>query len=576
MPQHESTKELCERMSAFFCEKIESIYEGLQSLREDLSPSDIEAGCPTPGIMTDFSPVTEKDIEKIIKGCAAKSCCLDPIPSQIVKQCLDILLPIITRIVNTSLSSSTFPTALKIAAVTPILKKANLIPDILKNFRPVSNLPFLSKVLEKVAAKQLIAHKDAHNLREIMQSAYRTYHSTETALLYIHSDLLSALDRKQCVAMVMIDLSAAFDTVNHNILLHRLSERYGFQGNAHKWITSYLSQRKQFITINGERSQEKFKSCDVPQGSVLGPNLYEDYFAVPVGEILRKHNLLFHIYADDTQIYLPFLPGEESAAIHRLEKCLTEVRQWMATNWLQLNDSKTEFIIFGSKQNLSMLQEISLTIGESKIFPSDCVRNIGAHLDKELSLDKHLTSICKSAWYHLYQISKIRRYLTTDQTKSVIHAYVTSRLDQNNSLLLGLPKKSLKCLQCIQNASAKLIVRGRKHDHVTPILKNLHWLPIEQRILFKLLLLTFKSLNDQGPAYLKDLLVHYKPSRTLRSSSSMMLCCHRTHYVDTSRRAFYARAPAEWNRLPISLKNSDSIASFKSKLKTFLFKVAFD
>ena len=338
-----------------------------------------------------------------------------------------------------------------------------------------------------------------------MQSAYRQYHSTETALLHIQNDLLLALDRKQCVAMVMIDLSAAFDTVNHDILLHRLSERYGIKGNVHKWLQSYLTGRKQFVTIKGERSSEISKHCDVPQGSVLGPNLYEDYSAAPVGDILRKHELLFHIYADDTQIYLPFAPGNETEALDRLERCLAEVRQWVATNWLQLNDSKTEFIIFGSKQNLSSLKRNSLTIGECEIpATKDAVRSIGAYLDCNMKMEKQLTSVSKSCWYHLYQISKIRRYLTTEQAKSVIHAYVTSRLDQNNSLLLGLPKKSLRCLQCIQNACAKLIVGGKKHDHVTPILISLHWLPVEQRIIFKVLLLAFKALNEKGPTYLKD------------------------------------------------------------------------
>ena len=248
----------------------------------------------------------------------------------------------------------------------------------------------------------------------------------------------------------------------------------------------------------------------------------------------------------------------------------------MATNWLQLNDSKTEFIIFGSKQNLLSLKKNSLTIGECEIPASkDAVRSIGAHLDCTMKLEKQLTSISKSSWYHLYQISKIRRYLTTEQTKSVIHAYVTSRLDQNNSLLLGLPKKALRCLQCVQNASAKLIVGGKKHDHVTPILSSLHWLPVEQRITFKILLLTFKALHDKGPGYLKNLLVPYSPSRTLRSANNKMLCCPKTHYVDTKKRAFSVRAPAEWNMLPMDLKNCNTVNSFKSRLKTYLFKKAY-
>jgi hypothetical protein len=527
--------------------------------------------------LTDFVPVTEEDIGKIIRQAAPKSCCLDPVPTHLVKECLDVLLPVITRIINLSLSSSTVPTPFKIAAVTPILKKADLIPDILKNFRPISNLPFLSKILEKVAAKQLILHKDVNGLREIMQSAYRKHHSTETALLCVQNDLLLSLDKKQCVALVMIDLSAAFDTVNHKILLDRLSTLHGIKDNVYSWIKSYLTDRKQFITIKGERSREVAKDCDVPQGSVLGPNLYEDYSAVPLGEIFRRHGVLFHIYADDTMIYSPFYPGEEDLALKKLEQCLEEVRLWMAANWLQLNESKTEFILFGSKPNLSSLKRNTVTIGQCKIIPSqsNAVKSLGAYFDKNMDLDKQIVSTCRTAWYHLYQISKIRPFLSVEQTKCVIHAYVTSRIDQNNSLLIGLPKKSIKRLQYVQNASAKLIVGAKKRDHVTSILVSLHWLPVEQRIIFKVLLLTYKSLSGQGPTYLKNLLDPYVPTRNLRSASSNMLCVPQTHYANTRKRAFSIRAPAEWNKLTKDIRNCDSLSTFKSKLKTYLFKIAY-
>ena len=192
-----------------------------------------------------------------------------------------------------------------------------------------------------------------------------------------------------------------------------------------------------------------------------------------------------------------------------------------------------------------------------------------------MKLEEQVTSVCRSAWFHLFQISKIRKYLTTDQTKSVIHAYVTSHIDQNNCLLIGLPKKSLKCVQYVQNASAKLIVGAKKRDHVTPILMELHWLPVEQRVLFKIILLTFKSLHGEGPTYLKDLLLPYTPKRNLRSASANMLTCPQSHYAETRKRAFTMRAPEEWNRLPMELKNCKSVNAFKGQLKTYLFRIAY-
>jgi hypothetical protein len=574
LPNHDSAKELCQRMALFFSEKIQAIHEGLKALQDSSLILDPDDQFKSQNCLSNFSPVTEEKIKNVIKKATPKTCCLDPIPTQLVKECIDILSPVITRIINQSFASATVPRDFKRAAVTPILKKADLAADVLKNFRPISNLPFLSKVMEKVAAEQMIQHKKANNLREKMQSAYREHHSTETALLRIQHDLLMNLDKKDCVFMVMLDMSAAFDTVNHQTLLARLSHMYGIRGNAIAWVRSYLTERKQFVTIKGERSNEQTKDCDVPQGSVLGPNFYEDYTAASLAAIFRKHNINFHIYADDTQAYVSFQIDDEAISLEKLEKCLEEVKTWMAANWLKLNDSKTEFIIFGSKQSLSKVQTTSVSLGESEITPSTSVKSIGAHLDATLKMEKEVAAKCRSAWFHLYQIGKIRKYLTLEQTKSVVHAHVTCRLDQNNSLLIGIPKKSLTKLQLIQNASARLIMGLRKRDHVTSSLFNLHWLPIEQRILFKVLLLTYKSLHDKGPEYLKELLTPYVPTRSLRSGSNNLLCVPTAHYVETQKRAFGVRAPLEWNLLPSSLRSKPSIDSFKSALKTHLFNIA--
>ena len=563
-------------MADFFSEKIRIIHDGLANIQDASFPLDPDVQFPNDAnCLNDFSPLSEEEVRKIIIQSATKSCCLDPVPTQLVKDCLDVLLPIITRIINKSFETCTVPKSFKVAAVTPILKKANLIAEILKNFRPISNLPFLSKVLEKAASKQLLHHKDTKNLREKNQSAYRKYHSTETALVRIQHDLLQALDKKHCVFMIMLDLSAAFDTVNHRKLLDRLYTSYGIRGSVHEWISSYLTGRRQFVTIKGERSQEHIKTCDVPQGSILGPNFYEDYTAGPLGHIFRKHGVQFHIYADDTQAYVSFAEDDEAAALIRLEACLSEVRQWMAANWLKLNDTKTEFIAFGSQGRLKTLKTDCVTIGEEHVTLTDSVKSIGAVLDSTMKGEKQISAICKSAWFHLFQISKVKQYLTEKQLQVVVHAYVTGRLDQNNSLLVGLPKTSLRRLQMVQNASARMIRGIRKRDHITPILMQLHWLPIQQRILFKVLLLVYKSVNGKGPDYLKELLVPYIPSRSLRSGSHLLLQEPDYHYVETRKRAFGYIGPREWNLLPIHIRSCDSIDCFKRALKTYLFDIAY-
>ena len=284
---------------------------------------------------------------------------------------------------------------------------------------------------------------------------------------------------------------------------------------------------------------------------------------------------MFHICADDTQVYVPFTPGKETECLAKLEACLEEVRLWMTSNWLKLNNDKTEFIVFGPKEYFDDSPDLSITIGNASVPSLHSVKSIGAYLDSSLKMDKQLSATTKGAWYHLHQIGKIRKYLSEDQTRSIVHALVTCRLDQNNGLLIGLPKKELTKLQRIQNASVRMIVGLKKQDHITPSLQRLHWLPIEERIIFKILLLTYKCLHGKGPTYLQDLLVPYTPARSLRSSSANLLQVPKTRYVDTKKRAFGIRAPQEWNKLPLTIKNAPDVGNFKTALKTFLFRKAY-
>ena len=219
-------------MATFFSNKIKKIEDQLkevQSKRYSFTDTCLaqSSSINENSILRSFLPVTEENIRKLISSSASKSCILDPIPTYLLKECLDTLLPIITRIINLSLQSCTVPDSFKTAAVTPLLKKASLDSNCLQNYRPVSNLPFLSKILEKVVLNQIYAHKSTNDLNEKFQSAYRKYHSTETALLRVNNDLLQSMDKKQCCFLVLSDLSAAFDTVNHNTLLNRLSHRFG-------------------------------------------------------------------------------------------------------------------------------------------------------------------------------------------------------------------------------------------------------------------------------------------------------------------------------------------------------------
>ena len=263
--------------------------------------------------------------------------------------------------------------------------------------------------------------------------------------------------------------------------------------------------------MEGLKSSDVPLICGVPQGSVLGPDLFTDYSS-PVASLIRSFNISVHCYADDTQLYCPFKPGKNELEVRdRLERCIEALRTWMHINKLKLNDSKTEFMIFGTKDSIKKSITKSIKIGDSNIKAVESVRNIGAMFDSEMKMDVQVRHVCSSAWHRLHNIGKIRHYLTVDQTKMVVHAYVTSKLDYNNTLLYGISKRLSNRLQLVQNAAAKLITRNKKFDHVTPLLEELHWLPVEYRMIFKMMLICFKALQGTGPLYIKDMLTIAKP-----------------------------------------------------------------
>ena len=347
LPAHDTLEELTETFADYFHDKVQRIRSNLEELR---GQSTILPDTECPNTFLEFSETTEEEVKKIITESASKSCELDPIPTWLLKQCLDHLLPVITKIVNLSLSSGHLPDDLKNAILRPLIKKALLDSNVLKNFRPVSNLTFISKVIEKVVAVQLKQHFHTNCLNDILQSAYKEMHSTETALLKVQNDILCALDDGCCVLLIMLDLSAAFDTVDHTVLLSRLSTRFGVKGVALSWIESYLTDRSQCVSINGVTSAKRKLTCGVPQGSVLGPLLFSAYTS-PLGDIVRKYGLSYHIYADDKQLYIAFKPLKEIMAksVEVSENCVSEVRAWFSHNFLQLNDDKTIIMLFGSQ-----------------------------------------------------------------------------------------------------------------------------------------------------------------------------------------------------------------------------------
>lgn len=281
------------------------------------------------------------------------------------------------------------------------------------------------------------------------------------------------------------------------------------------------------------------------------------------------------MYADDTQLYIVFPATDAESFIQRLEACVRDIDLWMVQNRLKQNCDKTELLYTCKPGHLSKMNLRPLRIDGEDILPADHVKSLGVFLDGGLTLNRHVSAVCSAASLHIRNLGKIRHLLTQSVTEKLVHAFVSSRLDYCNSILFGLPKGVIKRLQLIQNTAARLVTGTKRDAHISAVLKDLHWLPVQERIIYKVLLLTYKAVNGSAPSYLTDLVTIYSPGRCLRSASKNLLCQPKTKLLQYGGRSFSNAAPTLWNQLPDSLRTAKSLDIFKHNLKTHLFRSAY-
>uniref|UniRef100_A0A8C4T619 Reverse transcriptase domain-containing protein n=1 Tax=Erpetoichthys calabaricus TaxID=27687 RepID=A0A8C4T619_ERPCA len=307
------------------------------------------------------------------------------------------------------LSSGVVPNLFKLAIVQPLIKKPSLDPTVLSNFRPISKLPFLSKILERSVYIQLKAFLDKSDFLKVFQSGFKPLHSTETALLKVFNDILLATDSGDYVILVLLDLTAAFDTIHHSILLSHLEHCVGIRGTALAWFKSYLTQRTFSVRLDEFRSSSASLSCGVPQGSILGPLLFSLYL-LPLGSILRKHKIALHCYVDDTQVYVP-LKRKDAYSIQTLVMCLEEVKAWMAVNFLNFNENKTEVIVFGpGGTSGSISTSAPVDLGPLAQYGTPVITNLGFRIDEDFRLDGQISTVVKSCFFSAETFGKDKKH----------------------------------------------------------------------------------------------------------------------------------------------------------------------
>ena len=307
---------------------------------------------------------------------------------------------------------------------------------------------------------------------------------------------------------------------------------------------------------------------------MLGPVLFTLY-TTPHSAIITSFDINHHLYADDTQIYMSLSVSNAKESLENLQHCVTVVSAWMTGSKLKLNPSKAEFLLIWTKlQREKILNNFPCLILGQDTNPSASAKKFRVVVDSSLNFRKHISQTCRACFYHIRDLRRIRNSLSLDLAKQIAVALVSTKLDYCNSLFYNIPGKDIARLQHVQNCLARVVTKAPRFSRSTPILKRLHWLPVKFRIHFKICTITCRTLKDNQPAYLADLLARPKCSKYLRSTNSNRFIVPRIK-TKTGSRAFSISGPALWNALPVPIRNVETILTFRKLLKSHLFDLAF-
>ena len=525
----------------------------------------------------EFTEVTNEELKLILKSIKRKTCDLDPIPTTILVTVFNELLPFLLHLINQSILTSTFPDNLKTATVSPVIKNKKEDINTLSNYRPVSNLPFLSKVFELFLYYQLDYFLENYKLHSTYQSAYRQHNSCETAMVWEVDIIQQNMFNKNCVALLILDSSCAFDTVDHTILLDKLKTNFHIGTHALNLIKSFLNNRNFSVKINNTNSKTRPLKYGVIQGSLLGPLMYILY-TKDIELIAKKHGLQIMSYADDVQLFISFKIEEIDHVKQTLTNCLKDVINWTNMNFLKLNTNKTQLKLFNPTSSPLTFQ---LKLDGQTIELVDEIKILGVIIKNNLNFQSFISKKVRSCNFKLRNLWHIRRSLPVQTRITLITNMILSDLDYCNSTLACATAKLIQPLQKILNRSARFIFNINPFSHISPYLKRLHFLPITYRIKFKTSLLCFKIFNKMAPDYLLDNFPRFEHNtrinlrtETGRGRDNYMFAIQLPPH---KKETLFYKMKAEWNQLPLKIRKTklEDINIFKKNLKTHYFKQAF-
>jgi hypothetical protein len=584
VPTFKSKVDIAEDMAVFYTNKIDRIRHGIvnelpHGQESDNIPVTVNSSYSDVNDFQIFSTINVDELKKIVSAMKNKTSRADPISTSIVRQSIDLLAPILLHIINSSLTKNVFPEQLKTALITPIIKDEAKNPDEFQNYRPVSNLEFLAKLLERIMYLQLADHIESHQLHGRFQSAYKPYHSCETAMVHVVDEMQQLLRSRRNVCLVMLDLSSAFDTVDHQLLFDRLENQFFIRGDALTLIKSYLCNRKFSVVINGFTGTSHDLKYGVPQGSILGPLFYLLYTR-EIEEIVQEHGLKVHVYADDCSIYFSYDETDDAVAETKLSACVSSIKAWMSKSFLKLNTDKTTIMLFkpsGASKGAET-RSICLSDGGKLIQAQNTAKLLGVILGPSLNFSEFVIRKIQTCNFHLSNLKAIKKSIPQNIRILLVTNLICSTIDYCNSLLICSPKYVIARLQKTLNDAVRFIFDVKRRDHISPYLYKLHILPVAYRVKFKVSLMAFKILNGMTPGYLMDKVDTFKsrwdrPQRKGCGRDDLMFECSLSLVKSAT---WVSKMVSEWNQLPVELRSLKDVELFKSKLKTHYFKLAFD
>ena len=505
---------------------------------------------------------TEACLDVICSLNTNKSTGSDNIPPSILKSAGPIVAEPLTNIINSSLLSSNFPKKWKLASVKPLHKGGD--KHLLTNYRPISLLPTCSKVIERVVHTQLTDHLEANNLVYPHQSGFRPKHSTATTLLKITNDWHQALDSGLLVGVLYLDVSKAFDTVNHSLLLKKLAQ-VGVSPPAVEWFESYLSNRSQFTIIDNIKSELDTTLAGVPQGSILGPSL----FAIHVNDLPLScpTDASTILFADDTTIYTTGTSVQQIRST--LISALTSCNNWMTDNKLKLNLSKTKcMLIHSSKLNP---RPLDISLDGTSLEQVSTFKLLGCIIDHHLTWNSHIQYLSSKVSRSINLLRRLSWFLPRSALQMYYKTYILPSLDYCDVVWTNCPLKLSAKLERLQNFAGRIILKVPKRTSATWVRKELGWSTLTARRKLHVATLMFKLKNNLAPNYLSELMT---PSSHLHQHNTRAATTDCFHLPQAStnhgKDAFSFTGPKVWNSLPREARQMNSLHGFTTFVRTHL------